>query len=341
MTQPEPDHAPVSDDQGASPAPAPRKPRKGGQRRGESKSRRGKGQIDPIAPLHQARVFAMQALYEDDLTHHGLDEILQHLGEFRRRELVEFFDRIERDAAKAMETIEYLAHNADTDQADAALAHFDEAATRAAREITSDPENADTDLADTVISLIRARVEKTVLQALGTFQRTARKQLEGDLAAVAARPATPTRTAYADDLDDDPAISPLAPVRVEAMHRLVDVLAQHEKDAVALLMDLLRHTGRLARGVQEHLDEIDPHILAAAPAFPIPQLAMVDRAAMRIAIYELLHETDVPFKAVINEAVEIAKHYGGPNSGKFVNGVLRTISERIQANRAKAPTAST
>jgi transcription antitermination protein NusB len=93
------------------------------------------------------------------------------------------------------------------------------------------------------------------------------------------------------------------------------------------------HAIRLVEGVVTHLDEIDPVILAAAPQFPVAQLAAVDRSVLRLAIYELHHLPDVPYRVVINEAVEIAKRFGGPNSGKFVNGVLGTISRQLPPER--------
>jgi N utilization substance protein B len=90
---------------------------------------------------------------------------------------------------------------------------------------------------------------------------------------------------------------------------------------------------RLIEGVTSHLAEIDPIIQAAAPQFPVAQLAIVDRNVLRLAIYELHHVPDVPYRVVINEAVEIAKRFGGPNSGKFVNGVLGTISRQLPPER--------
>jgi N utilization substance protein B len=86
-----------------------------------------------------------------------------------------------------------------------------------------------------------------------------------------------------------------------------------------------RYVERLVTGVAAERQEIDAAIAAAAPAFPVEQLPAVDRNVLRIAIYELWHERDVPVKAAINEAVELAKHFGGENSGRFVNGVLGTI----------------
>lgn len=88
---------------------------------------------------------------------------------------------------------------------------------------------------------------------------------------------------------------------------------------------------RLISGILDHRAGIDDQIGRAAPAFPVEQLAAVDRNVLRIAIYELQHERDVPMKAAINEAVEIAKQFGGENSGRFVNGVLGTIASDIAA----------
>jgi len=90
---------------------------------------------------------------------------------------------------------------------------------------------------------------------------------------------------------------------------------------------------RLVEGVVAHRDEIDPYIAEAAPAFPVAQLPVVDRNVLRLALYELLYEPDVPTKAAINEAVELAKRFGGMNSGRFVNGVLGTIVERLAGQR--------
>jgi N utilization substance protein B len=91
----------------------------------------------------------------------------------------------------------------------------------------------------------------------------------------------------------------------------------------------------LIEGVLRHQEEIDPIIEKAAPQFPIPQIAAIDRNVLRLAIYELHHEVDVPYKVVINEAVEIAKRFGGPTSGRFVNGVLGTISKSLPEARKR------
>lgn len=75
-------------------------------------------------------------------------------------------------------------------------------------------------------------------------------------------------------------------------------------------------------GVVDHVTEIDDTIASYAPAWPIDQMSVVDRNILRIGVYELKWNSGVPPKVAINEAIEIAKSYGGPSSGKFVNGVL-------------------
>lgn len=83
---------------------------------------------------------------------------------------------------------------------------------------------------------------------------------------------------------------------------------------------------RLLRGAWEHRQEYDALISRAAPTWPLGQLATVDRNIMRLALYELLHEERVPVGAAINEAVELAKEYGGDASSRFINGVLGAIA---------------
>jgi len=115
-----------------------------------------------------------------------------------------------------------------------------------------------------------------------------------------------------------------------AEHDLPDILTRlTDEEGEDLPPPVAEHAIRLARGVHDRLAEIDPYITDAAPAFPMPQLASIDRSVLRLAVYELLFERDVPYRAVINEAVEIAKRFGGPSSGRFVNGVLGTIVNRI------------
>jgi N utilization substance protein B len=90
---------------------------------------------------------------------------------------------------------------------------------------------------------------------------------------------------------------------------------------------------RIVKGVIEHLPEIDKVIEKAAPDWPLSKIAIVDRNVLRIGLYELLYadKKEVPPKVAINEAIEIAKNYSGPNSPKFINGVLGTIYREMSA----------
>jgi N utilization substance protein B len=82
----------------------------------------------------------------------------------------------------------------------------------------------------------------------------------------------------------------------------------------------------LVSGVMAHREEIDEVIRQKAPAWPLEQVAVVDRNILRLAIYEILIDNRVPVRAAINEAVELAKSFGGESSPKFVNGVLGSVS---------------
>lgn len=110
-----------------------------------------------------------------------------------------------------------------------------------------------------------------------------------------------------------------------AGHEIDGVLRRYSED-MALPEPVRHYTERLVNGVKQRLVEIDDRIGAAAPSFPVGQLPAVDRNILRVAIYELANEPGIPFKAVINEAVELAKLFGGENSSRFVNGVLGTIA---------------
>lgn len=81
----------------------------------------------------------------------------------------------------------------------------------------------------------------------------------------------------------------------------------------------------LVWGVMDNREKIDSILAPAAPEWPIDQIALVDLIILRMGIFELLFTDEVPPKVAINEAVELAKAFGGENSSKFVNGVLGTI----------------
>lgn len=87
----------------------------------------------------------------------------------------------------------------------------------------------------------------------------------------------------------------------------------------------------LVGGIKDNLAEIDRALTAYAPEWPLEQITVVDRNVLRIGIYELTIEPDIPPKVGINEAIELAKTFGGAASGKFVNGVLGSIYKDMVA----------
>lgn len=96
-------------------------------------------------------------------------------------------------------------------------------------------------------------------------------------------------------------------------------------------------TWQLVTGVVQRIKEIDKIIEQAAPQWPIDQVSIIDRNVLRLGLYELLYEdkTAVPPKVAINEAIELAKSFGGENSGKFINGVLGTVFKEIEIKEGK------
>ena len=81
----------------------------------------------------------------------------------------------------------------------------------------------------------------------------------------------------------------------------------------------------LVNGVLKNRKEIDGCITKYAPEWPIGQITLVDRNILRIGIYELAYDKTIPSRVAINEAIELAKTFGGESSGKFVNGVLGAV----------------
>lgn len=92
--------------------------------------------------------------------------------------------------------------------------------------------------------------------------------------------------------------------------------------AVLDLLDAFEHAKELVSGTVEHLAQIDELIRQQAEHWRIERMPPVDRNVLRLAVYELLHQTDVPKLVVVDEAVELAKRFGAEQSGRFVNGLL-------------------
>lgn len=85
----------------------------------------------------------------------------------------------------------------------------------------------------------------------------------------------------------------------------------------------------LVIGVTDHIQEIDSLITKFAPEWPLDQITIVDRNVLRIGTFELKYDNNIPAKVAINEAIELAKTFGGESSGKFVNGVLGAVYKEM------------
>jgi N utilization substance protein B len=93
---------------------------------------------------------------------------------------------------------------------------------------------------------------------------------------------------------------------------------------------------RLVRGTTGNLPIIDPQIQESTEHWRLERMAAVDRNVLRLAVYEFLFETDVPRVVVIDEAIEMAKRFGGDESGQFINGILDSVRLKLDAAGAAA-----
>ena len=89
---------------------------------------------------------------------------------------------------------------------------------------------------------------------------------------------------------------------------------------------------KIVEGVRDNLSRLDKIIEKAAPEWPVDQIDIVDRNILRIGLYELLYakKEEVPPKVAINEAIELAKTFGGESSSRFINGVLGTVYNHVE-----------
>ncbi len=115
-------------------------------------------------------------------------------------------------------------------------------------------------------------------------------------------------------------------------HEPAECVARISKEASAA-KEITAYALELVNGVIENQQRINEIIEETAPAWPLNQIAATDRNILRLAIYEIVIDNKVPMRAAINEAVELAKEYGGDNSPRFVNGVLGSVSALVTADR--------
>ena len=117
----------------------------------------------------------------------------------------------------------------------------------------------------------------------------------------------------------------VAPIR-KAEEALADFWSEHPSHE----QEIRRFSEELVCGVHENLERIDCTISKYATNWTLKRMAVVDRNILRFAVYELLFREDIPPKATINEAVDIAKKFGDTDSGKFVNGVLDKVGKEAK-----------
>ena len=124
---------------------------------------------------------------------------------------------------------------------------------------------------------------------------------------------------------------------LQALYEL-DSVPHNQAEVISRLVGELRASASAARFATELVDgviinrpRIDEVLAQVAPAWPLDQIPPIDRNILRLAIYEVVIDNKVPMRAAINEAVELAKTYGGDNSPKFVNGVLGSVSTLVTA----------
>lgn len=101
---------------------------------------------------------------------------------------------------------------------------------------------------------------------------------------------------------------------------------QMHLDIDSVLNGLTGKAARLAGGVLRELDRLDTSIERAAERWSVDRMPVVDRAVLRLALFELRHEPETPTAVILSEAVRIAKQYSTERSGRFVNGVLATLA---------------
>jgi N utilization substance protein B len=127
--------------------------------------------------------------------------------------------------------------------------------------------------------------------------------------------------------------------RREARERALELLYEAElKDcATAAIIEALPvapdpYAIGIATGVDEHRDAIDALLRKHARGWTIERMPAVDRALLRVATFELLHEDEVPVAVVISEAVELAQQFSTEDSGRFVNGVLSAVAAEARTD---------
>jgi len=118
-------------------------------------------------------------------------------------------------------------------------------------------------------------------------------------------------------------------------HKVEEALA-HLATEKALPQKVPSFSDQLIQGVLHNKSKLDELIEHFAPAFPVEQMAAVDRNILRLAIFEILFDDNTPLKVAINEAVELAKIFGSDSASKLINGVLGSIVTEYATKKSQA-----
>ncbi len=117
---------------------------------------------------------------------------------------------------------------------------------------------------------------------------------------------------------------------------LLEVLDRNIK-RYSKTLDDTEFVTEIVKGINSKSEHLDSVLQPLAPEWPLDQIARMDRIVLRIGAYELMYEKKTPAKVVINEAVELAKAFGGDNSSKFINGVLGTLLRHLNGDTSPRP----
>ena len=129
----------------------------------------------------------------------------------------------------------------------------------------------------------------------------------------------------------------IAPSRRQARERALSLLYEAETKGVppsdvlaGLPLEPAPFATDLVTGVGEHGDQVDGYIRRFAKGWALERMPAIDRALLRIGVFEPLHRPDVPTAAILSEAVELASRYSTEESGRFVNGLLARIAREVR-----------
>jgi N utilization substance protein B len=112
---------------------------------------------------------------------------------------------------------------------------------------------------------------------------------------------------------------------LDCTHHSAEQVLPRIANEKALLQEAFSFSQGLVQGVLQHRQRLDEVITEFAPAFPLEQMAAIDRNILRLAIFEILFDSSTPIKVAINEAVELAKAFGSNSSPRLINGVLGSM----------------